>query len=114
MTLVMLVLTCGMAVPVTRCTPETSLAVVERPVTDPLLCARNAELTGQTSARIADSGTYDKQMCLSVRATPWRPGMVRSAHKARPSHGAAAVKRLIKFSRIDRIQVGPAVHDNRS
>jgi hypothetical protein len=59
MTLVMLVLTCGMAVPVTRCTPETSLALVERPVTDPLLCARSAELTGQTSAQIADSGTYE-------------------------------------------------------
>ena len=66
MALVMLVLTCGMAMPVPRCTPETSLAMVEHPVTDPLMCSRSAELWGQTAAQVANSGTYDKTVCLWV------------------------------------------------
>ena len=77
MTLVMLVLTCGMAMPVARCTPETSLTMVEHPVTDPLLCSRSAELWGQSAAQVANSGTYDKTVCLSVPKPRWRPGRGR-------------------------------------
>ena len=77
MIVLMLVLTCGMTMPIPQCTRETSLATVERPVRDPLVCARTAELAGQNSAQVANAGTYDKTMCLTVRATRWRPGMMR-------------------------------------
>ncbi len=74
MTLVMLVLTCGMAIPVQQCTPETALTTVERPVSDPLICAGSAGLPWQTSAQVTNAGTYDKSMCRSVH-TRWRPGI---------------------------------------
>ena len=41
----------------------------EHPVTDPLLCSRSAELWGQTAAQAANSGTYDKTVCLWVPET---------------------------------------------
>lgn len=72
--LVMVVLICGMVVPVEQCTPETAILVSERTKFAPVDCAYD-ELSGQSSAQVQASGTYEKHVCRYAQKYRWRPGM---------------------------------------